>query len=240
MLGGACLSCRSSAINARQLIPSGRRPGGRDEREGQDNRHPARRAAYVRSERRVPLQGQGDQLQPLRSRRGRPRGVLGGAGEEVRLLVQALRHGAGMEPPLREVVRRRPAERLVQLPGPPRRGRAWREGRLSLRGREGRHPRDHLCGVALECLPAGQRAQEARHPARRPGRDLHAHDPGAADGDAGVRANRGGPLGGLRRVQRRGGARSYERCRRRRDHHRRRGLAPRRPGTAQAQRRRGL
>ncbi len=43
--------------------------------------------------------------------------------------------------------------------------------------------------------------------------DLHADDPGAADGDARLREDRRGPLGGLRRVQRRGAARPHQRRR---------------------------
>ena len=123
----------------------------------------------------------------------------------------------------------RPDERLLQLPGPPRRGRQGREGRLSLRRRERRHPHDHLRRAALRRLPVRQRAQEARRQAGRPRRHLHADDPGAADGDAGLRADRGGALRRLRRLQRRGRSRPDERCRRGRDHHRRRGPAPRRP-----------
>ena len=173
--------------------------------------------------------GQGQGPQPLGRGGCRPRGVLGRAGEEVHQLVQALRHGARVGSPLREVVRRRPDERLVQLPGSPRRGGQGREGRLSLRRRERRHPDDHLRRAALRRLPLRQRAQEAGRQAGRPGRHLHADDPGAADGDAGVRADRGGALGRLRRLQRRGGSRPDERCGRGRDHHGRRRPAPRRP-----------
>ena len=50
----------------------------------------------------------------------------------------------GTNAPVREVVRRRPAQRRLQLRRPPRRGRQRRPGRDPLRGRGRRHPHHHL------------------------------------------------------------------------------------------------
>ena len=87
----------------------------------------------------------------------RPRGVLGRAGGPPDL-VQALGHGDGLEPAVGDVVRGRHAERLVQLPRPPRRGRRRRQGRVPLGGRARRHPHDHLRGPARRRLPPRERA----------------------------------------------------------------------------------
>ena len=85
----------------------------------------------------------------------------------------------------------------------------------------------HLRGAARRGLPVRQRAAQARHQAWRPRRHLHADDPRAPDGDAGLRANRGGALGRVRRLLRRRGPRPHERRRRPAAHHRGRRLAPR-------------
>ena len=50
--------------------------------------------------------------------------------------------------PLRDVVRRRHAQCVIQLPGPARRGRARRQGGYPLRRRARRHPDGHLCRPA--------------------------------------------------------------------------------------------
>ena len=59
----------------------------------------------------------------------------------------------------------------------------------------------------------GERAQGARRRDRRPGRDLHADDPGAAHRDARLRPARGAAHGHLRRLQRRGAVRPHQRRR---------------------------
>ena len=52
-------------------------------------------------------------------------------------------------------------------------------------------------------VPPRQRAEIARRQEGRPRRDLHGHGAGTAGGDAGLRAHRRDPLGGLRRLLRR-------------------------------------
>jgi hypothetical protein len=81
---------------------------------------------------------------------------------------------------VREVVRRRQAQRQPQLPRPARRGRPRRPGRLPLGGRAGRHPHHHLRRAARRGPAGRQRAQGARGRQGRPGRGLPADDPGAA------------------------------------------------------------
>ena len=60
---------------------------------------------------------------------------------------------------VREVVRRRQAQRRVQLPRPSRHGRARRPGRVPLGGRARRHPHDHLRAAARRRQPARERAE---------------------------------------------------------------------------------
>ena len=93
------------------------------------------------------------------------------------------------QPAVRQVVRRRQAQRGVQLRRPARRGRQRRPGRLPLGRRAGgRHPRHHLRRAQGHGLPGGQRADRPRRQDRRPGRDLHADDPRDRGRDAGLRA----------------------------------------------------
>ena len=56
---------------------------------------------------------------------------------------------ARMGPPVRQVVRRRQAQRRLQLRRPPRRARPRRQGRLPLDRRAGRHPDDHLRATSM-------------------------------------------------------------------------------------------
>ena len=143
-----------------------------------------------------------------------PEGVLGGAGEEVRHLVQAVRHGARVGPPVRQVVRRRRAERLATTAStatsrPAAARRSPTTSRVS-RATPARSP-TRSCSPAV-CRLANALRKLGIKRGDRVGH-LHADDPGAADGDAGLRAHRGGPLGGLRRLQRRGRPRPHERRR---------------------------
>ena len=89
-----------------------------------------------------------------------------------------------------------------------------RPGGLPLGGRAGRHPDDHLRRAAGRGRALRQRAQGPRGAARRPGGHLHAHDPRAAGGHAGLHPHRGRPLGRLRRVLARRPARPDQRRRR--------------------------
>ena len=114
----------------------------------------------------------------------RPRGVLGEAGRRPPRLVRALAHRARVGPPVRQVVRRRQAQRLVQLPRPPRRRRSGRQGRLPLGGRARRHPHHHLRRPVARRLAARQRAEGARRREGRPRQHLPGHGARAADGAA--------------------------------------------------------
>ena len=81
---------------------------------------------------------------PLRrGERGLP-GVLGQAGRRPPRLVRGVAHDLRLAAAVRQVVRRREAQRLPQRRRPPRRRRPRRPGRLPLGGRARRHPHDHL------------------------------------------------------------------------------------------------
>ena len=68
-------------------------------------------------------------------------GFWAAPGGRAARLVDGLGHDLRVGPAVRQVVRRRPAQRHPQLPRPPRRRRARRQGRHPLRGRARRHPR---------------------------------------------------------------------------------------------------
>ena len=174
----------------------------------------------------------------LRARRGRPRGVLGRAGRPAGL-GQALGHGHDLGPPLGEVVRGRPAQRVVQLPRPARRGRRRGQGRVLLGGRARRGAGDHLPGTPRRRLPVRERPQGPRRAQGRPSRDLPGHDPRAPGRDARVRSDRGAALGRLRWLLIGGPPRSHQRRRGQGLDHRRRWLSPRRRRAAEGQRGRG-
>ena len=154
-------------------------------------------------------------------------------------LVDAVLHHARVGPAVREVVRRRRAERRLQLRRPPRRGGARRQGRVPLDRRARRHPDAHLRRPHARELEGGQRAAGAGRHQGRPGRDLHADDPGAADRDARLRADRRPAHRRVRRVLGGGPVRADQRLRREGPDHRGRRLAARQEGRPQAPRRRG-
>ena len=82
---------------------------------------------------------------------------------------EPFRHRLRVGAAVREVVRRRQAERHLQLRRPPRRGRERRPGRLPLGGRAGgRPPRGHLRRPAARDDEARERAALARRRARGP------------------------------------------------------------------------
>ena len=119
---------------------------------------------------------------------------------------EALGPGAGrLEPSLLPVVRGRPGEHLLQRGRPPRRGRP-----RTAAGADPRQPGHRHGGRALlRRSPGADRAARRRprkpgRTARRPGADLHADDPGGRGRDAGLRADRCRPLGGVRRLRRPG------------------------------------
>ena len=144
------------------------------------------------------------------------------------------------QPAVREVVRRRHAQRGLQLRRPPRRGRPRRPGRDPLGRRAGRrHAHDHLRRAQGRGLPGGQRAHRPRRRDRRPGRDLHADDPRGRRRDAGLRPHRRPAHRGLRRLLLRRAGLPPRGLPGQGRHHLRRRLPPRRAVRAQAGRRRG-
>ena len=90
------------------------------------------------------------------------------------------------------VVRRRRAERLGQLPRPPRRRRQGRQGRLPLRARNPRTRTTARSPSRAEGrgVPVRRRAARAGDRQGRRRRDLHGHGARAAGRDAGLRAAR--------------------------------------------------
>ena len=145
------------------------------------------------------------------------------------------------KPPHGEVVRRRQAERRrVNCLDRHLAGAAPQQGRAHLGGRAGR-PAD---ADLPRPLPRGRQVRatcckKLGVEEGRPRHDLPADDPGAADRDARVRADRRDPLGRLRRLLGRVAARPHQRPAAQAARHRRRRLAARQRRAAQADRRRG-
>ena len=167
-------------------------------------------------------------------------GVLGGAGEPAVLGDAVHRRARLVGRAVREVVRRRQAQRGLQLRGPPRRGRQRRPRRDPLgRRTRRRQPHPDVLGAAGRGVEGGQRADRARPESRRPGRDLHADGARSDRRDAGLRAARGDAQRRVRRVL---GGRAARPHRRRpgqaADHHRR-AISPRQRGIAERSGRRG-
>ena len=73
-----------------------------------------------------------------------------------------------------------------------------------------------LAGEVARCANG---LQQSRGQVRRPGDDLHADGPRSGDCDAGMRAHRRHPFGGIRRFLGRGAARPHQRCRSQGLHH---------------------
>ena len=161
------------------------------------------------------------------------------AGVGADRLVEALGHHPRMGAAVREVVRRWRAQRVVQLPRSPRRGRPRRQGRLPLGGRARRQPHDHLRRTARRRAAVRQRAEEPRCREGRPGQHLHADDPRGRGRDAGLRPHRRRSQRRVRRVLRAGAHRSHQRRRGEGADHRRRRLPARRGVPAEGRRRRG-
>ncbi len=130
-------------------------------------------------------------------------------GEGAARLGQRAERGARrVQPAVLQVVRRRRAERLRQLPRPARRRRARRSRRLPLARRGGGGARPHLRRAALRHAALRQRAARPRRAQGRRGRDLPADDPPGRRRDARLRADRRRPQRRLRRLLGRGGARA--------------------------------
>ncbi len=168
--------------------------------------------------------------------RGRSSWFLGEARQGRATLVRAVFQGARVERTVRRVVRRRQDQRLLQLPRSPR-GRGPRRSRRPVLGRRARRcPAAHLRRAASRGVQVRQRAEVARHPARRRGVDLHAAHAGAGDRHARLRADRGDPLRDLCRLLGRGDRRPQQRRESQAADHGRRRLAPRADSAAQANR----
>ena len=149
----------------------------------------------------------------LRGGRERPRGLVGELGQEARL-GRAVERGARLEPAVGQVVRGREAERLAQLPGPPRRRRRSASASPST----GRARTASAATITYaELLDMTQRfanvLKDLGRGARRPRRDLHADDPGGARRDARLRADRRAAFRRLRRLLPRGGQGPHQRLR---------------------------
>ncbi len=123
-------------------------------------------------------------------RRPDPEGVLGRAGRGA-ALGRELGSGARLvRPAVRQVVRRRQAQRLLQLRRSPRGSRQRRPRGVPLARRGGRGARHHLRGPAPRRPEVRQRAQGPRDRRGRRRRDLPADDPRGRRGDARLRAHR--------------------------------------------------
>ena len=158
----------------------------------------------------------------------RLRGLLGPAGgASCSTGSSEWRHDPRVGPAVRQVVRRRQAQRLLQLPRPPRRGRAAAT-RSPTTGRAS--PATPARSPTPSCYAEVQRFANVLKglgvEQGRPGRHLHADDPRAAGRDAGLRPDRRRPLGRVRRLLVRRAARPDQRRRGQGPRHRRRGLAP--------------
>ena len=106
-----------------------------------------------------------------------------------------------LEPAVLQVVRRRHAERRLQLPRPPRGGGRRRQARVQVDRRARRRAHLHLRRAAWPRSSAPRtRSRPSASAARRPRRDLPRHGAGAADRDAGLRAHRRAALRRLRRL----------------------------------------
>ena len=162
----------------------------------------------------------------LRRGRARLRGLVGALGEGARL-VRAVADRARVGRALGEVVPGGEAERVAQLPRPPRRRGPRRQGRLPLDRRGRRHARRHLRRAARHDEAVRERHEVARRREGRRGRDLHADDPGDAGGDARLRAHRRHAQRRLRRLLGRGRQGAHGGLRREAARHRQREPAPR-------------
>ena len=138
-----------------------------------------------------------------------------------------------------QVVHRRHAERLLQLPRPPRRGGQGRARRVSLARRGRLRARHHLRGAAGRGQALRQRAEGPRREQGRRGGDLPADDPGGRRGDARLRADRRSAQRRLRRLLRGGRARADGVLAGARADHRRRRRAQGQDGAGEGPRGRG-
>jgi hypothetical protein len=127
-------------------------------------------------------------------------------------------------------------QRHLQLRGPARAFGAAQQGRHYLGGRAGRFARADVRDARARGESLCQRAEIARRREGRPHRDLHGHGSRAGHCHAGLREDRRGAFGGVRRIFGGGAARAHQRRQGESGHHRRRRVAARHRGAAQGQR----
>ena len=135
-----------------------------------------------------------------------------------------------------QMVRRRRAQRLGQLPRPPsgRRAaiRSRSSGKATIPPTAATH---HLSRAARRSLPLRQCAEGAGRAKGRPGHHLPADDPRGGRRHARLRADRRDPFDRVRRLLARGAGRPHPGLRFAAGHHRRRGAARRQAGAAEGQ-----
>ena len=208
-----------------------------------DHRIGVERNAAVSAQRRVRQAGKhfghGCLQQAVRRRRKRTSPASGAARARACAVAQAVHAGARrIERAVLQVVRRRQAQCVLQLPRPAPENAA-RQGRDHLRGRRRQSHQDHLQGALSPRLHDGERPEEPQHQERRPRHHLHADVDRSRGRDAGVRAHRRDPFGGVRRFLGQEPAGTHHRRRRGRRAHRRRADARRQGDRAQGRGRRG-
>ena len=145
----------------------------------------------------------------LRAGGRRPAGVVGRAGRASCDWFDVDEGARRRRPAVLQVVHRRHAERLLQLPRPPRRRRPRRARRVSLARRGGAGARHHLRRAARRGRALRERAEGSGRERGRRRRDLPADDPRGRRRDARVRAHRSSPQRRLRRLLGGGGARAH-------------------------------
>ena len=212
----------------------GCRRGGRCGRRQTDRwiRCAADRGPHLRSARGVREERQHERPGHLREGGCRSGGVLGRnrrrAGVEP-----ALGHDPRLAAARRQVVHRRKDQRQRQLRRPPRAGQPARQAGHRLGGRTRRSEDAHLRRVARRGPEVRQRAEAVGRRPWRPGGGVPADDPGAADRDARLRADRRGPQRRVRRLLGRIAARPDQRHAGQAARHRRRRLPAGRRRAAQ-------
>ena len=178
----------------------------------------------------------------LRRGRRRPAGVLGASRRAQLTWDDSRGPGARLvERPVRQVVRRRHAQRrrTTASTATSRPATATRS-RIHFEGEPGDTARHHLRRAATRGVARPPtRCAALGVEGRRPRRDLPADDPRGRRRDARLRAHRRAALGRVRRLLRRGAAQPHRRRRGEARHHRRRRVPARQADAAEAGRRRG-
>ena len=142
----------------------------------------------------------------------RSRRLLGRDGHAARAGARPWTRVLDWQAALRQVVRRRAAERLRQLPRPPPGRAAPQQGRHHLGGRARGETRVLTYQAAPpRGLPLRERAEATGRQEGRPRRHLPADDPRGGHRDAGLRAHRRDALRRLRRLLGGGAPRPHER-----------------------------